>query len=131
MACVGIIYTVAAWLLVLAFPHVIVSVFTSDKEMIEAASHALGIYFFGFCFMALQFTGQSSFTALGCTKRAIFFSLLRKAIIVVPLTLILPRIGMGADGVFTAEPISNVLGGLACFVTMYFSLYRRLPKEDK
>ena len=131
MACVGIIYTVAAWLLVLAFPHVIVSVFTSDKEMIEAASHALGIYFFGFCFMALQFTGQSSFTALGCTKRAIFFSLLRKAIIVVPLTLILPRIGMGADGVFTAEPISNVLGGLACFVTMYFSLYRRLPKEDE
>lgn len=130
MACVGVIYTVAAWILVLTLPHVIVSIFTSDKEMIDAASHALGIYFFGFCFMALQFTGQSSFTALGCTKRAIFFSLLRKAIIVVPLTIILPRLGMGEDGVFTAEPVSNVVGGLACFLTMWFSLYRRLPKTD-
>ena len=130
MAAVGIAYTVAAWAVVLAFPHIIVSVFTSDAEMVEIGSHALGIYFFGFCFMALQFTGQSSFTALRCTKRAIFFSLLRKAIIVVPLTLLLPRMGFGADGVFLAEPISNVLGGLACFITMLLTLYRKLPKED-
>lgn len=130
MALVGIAYTMVAWVVVLAFPHAIVSIFTSDEELIELGAHALGIYFFGFCFMALQFTGQSSFTALRCTKRAIFFSLLRKAIIVVPLTIMLPRLGMGADGVFTAEPISNVVGGLACFLTMIFTLYRKIPKED-
>lgn len=131
MALVGICYTVVAWIVVLAFPHVIVSIFTPDSEMIEAASKALGIYFFGFCFMALQFTGQSSFTALGCTKRAIFFSLLRKAIIVVPLTILLPRLGFGADGVFMAEPVSNLLGGAACFLTMWCTLYRKLPKKDE
>lgn len=130
MALVGIAYTMVAWIAVLAFPHAIVSIFTSDEELIELGAHALGIYFFGFCFMALQFTGQSSFTALRCTKRAIFFSLLRKAIIVVPLTIMLPRLGMGADGVFTAEPVSNVVGGLACFITMLLTLYRKLPKDD-
>lgn len=131
MSVVGVIYTVIAWIVVLLLPHAIVSIFTSDSEMLEAGAKALGLYFFGFCFMALQFAGQSAFTALGCTKRAIFFSLLRKAVIVVPLTMLLPMAGLGADGVFIAEPISNLLGGAACFITMWFSLYRRLPVENK
>ena len=56
-------------------------------------------------------------------------SLLRKAIIVVPLTLLLPRLGLGTAGVFLAEPISNLLGGLACFTTMFFTVYRRLGTD--
>ena len=79
--------------------------------------------------MAFQFAGQSVFQALGKAKRAIFFSLFRKVFIVVPLTLILPNMGFGVIGVFLAEPISNAIGGLACFVTMWFTLYRKL--EDK
>ena len=78
--------------------------------------------------MAFQFCGQSSFTALGYSKQAIFFSLLRKAVIVAPLTILLPRLGFGVDGIFLAEPISNAIGGLACFITMYFTLYRKLKK---
>ena len=49
--------------------------------------------------------------------QAIFFSLLRKAVIVVPLTFLLPYVGgLGAMGVFAAEPVSNFLGGSACFL---------------
>ncbi|MGM9948383.1 MATE family efflux transporter [Floccifex sp.] len=124
----GIIYTFAAWLFVIFFPKVLMSLFTSDIQIIKEGTHCLNIYFIGFCFMAFQFCGQSTFQALGCAKRAIFFSLLRKAIIVIPLTIYLPTI-MGIEGVFWAEPISNVIGGLACFITMYFSLYRKLPNE--
>ena len=77
--------------------------------------------------MALQFSGQCVFTALGKAKHAVFFSLFRKAIIVVPLTLLLPHFaGLGANGVFLAEPISNFLGGTACFVTMYFTVWKTL-----
>ena len=97
--------------------------------MLEAGTGALKLYFFGFFFMAFQFTGQSAFTALGYSRQAIFFSLLRKAVIVAPLTMLLPRLGLGVDGVFWAEPISNCIGGLACFVTMYFTLYRKLKRE--
>ena len=46
--------------------------------------------------------------------------------IVVPLTLTLPWLGLGVKGVFLAEPISNAIGGLACFLTMWFTLYRKL-----
>jgi len=63
---------------------------------------------------------------LGKAKQAIFFSLFRKVFIVVPLTFILPYMGLGVKGVFIAEPISNAIGGLACFLTMWFTLYRKL-----
>ncbi len=49
--------------------------------------------------------------------------------IVAPLTLLLPKLGLGVNGVFLAEPISNAIGGLACFVTMYFALYRKLKAD--
>ena len=81
--------------------------------------------------MALQFAGQSTFQALGDARHSIFFSLLRKAIIVVPLTLILPRIGFGVEGVFLAEPVSNVIGGIVCYVTMRMTVYKKLLKADE
>ncbi len=125
-AGLGIAYTVLAWFLVIISPRLLLSVFTEDVVMIEAGIDALRLYFFGFFFMAFQFTGQSAFTSLGYSRHAIFFSLLRKAVIVAPLTVLLPRIGFGVDGVFLAEPISNAIGGLACFITMYFVLYKKL-----
>lgn len=125
MAFLGFVYTAAAWVFVLLAPEFLISVFTDDVQMIENGVSALHIYFFGFIFMALQFTGQSTFQALGYSGRAIFFSLFRKAIIVIPLTIILPQVGFGVDGIFLAEPISNAIGGIACFTTMYFTVYRR------
>ena len=126
---VGIVYTVAAWAVIFAFPGAFIRLFNSDAALLENGIPALRLYFFGFFMMSLQFCGQCVFTGLGKAKFAIFFSLLRKAIIVVPLTLILPHIaGLGVDGVFLAEPISNFIGGTACFVTMIFTVYRRLGK---
>lgn len=130
MMLFGTAYTVAAWLMVVSVPQLLISIFTNDAAMIEAGTGAIKLYFYGFFFMVFQFSGQASFTSLRCPKRAIFFSLLRKAVIVVPLTILLPGWGFGLNGVFLAEPISNALGGLACFTTMYLTLYRRLPKTD-
>ncbi len=122
----GAIYTLVAWALVLFFPKVWFGIFSDDAVMAEAGATALRVYFFGFVFMALQFAGQSTFQAVGDAKHAIFFSLLRKAIIVVPLTLLLPRMGFGVMGVFLAEPISNIIGGTASYVTMRMTVYKRL-----
>lgn len=123
---IGTVYTVLAWAVVMAVPEFLFGIFSNDPEIIAAGPKSLNIYFFGFFFMAFQFSGQSVFQALGDAKRAIFFSLLRKAIIVVPLALLLPRIGFGVYGVFLAEPISNAIGGLACFITMWRTVYKKL-----
>ena len=124
----GSAYTMTAWLLILLAPEFWFGIFSDDLNMISEGIGMLKIYFFGFVFMALQFAGQSTFQALGDAKHAIFFSLLRKAIIVVPLTLLLPTIGLGVKGVFLAEPISNVIGGIACYMTMRLTVYRKLDQ---
>ena len=126
---IGTSYTAIAWLLVIIFPKFWFGIFSDDVLMTEPGIEAMKIYFFGFVFMALQFAGQSTFQALGDAKHAIFFSLLRKAIIVVPLTLLLPRLGLGVLGVFIAEPVSNVIGGTASYITMRMTVYRRIKNE--
>lgn len=112
-----LVYSLAAWAVVVVFSHGMAMLFTQDKMMIEAAAGALRIYFFGFFFMSFQTAGQQTFVALGKAKQAIFFSLFRKVVIVVPLTILLPYV-FGINGVMLAEPISNVVGGLAAYITM-------------
>jgi len=68
--------------------------------------------------------------ALGKSKQAVFFSLFRKVVLVVPLALILPHIfGLGVDGIFLSEPISDLIGGGACFVTMMLTLWPKLKDQ--
>ena len=76
--------------------------------------------------MALQQAGQSTFVALNYPRYALFFSLLRKIVLVAPLTLLLPNIGLGVYGVFWAEFASQVIGATACFVTMSMVIWRNL-----
>lgn len=123
---VGAVYTGAAWLLIVLFPAFWFRMFSADPALVTHGLPSIRMYFFGFVFMSFQFAGQSTFQALGYAGHAVFFSLLRKAFIVVPLTLLLPRLGLGADGVFIAEPISNAIGGLACYITMRRTVYKRL-----
>jgi len=125
---IGVTYTMIGWLIVVLFPVFWFRIFSDDLQLVESGVQMLRIYFFGFVFMSLQFSGQSVFQALGDAKHAIFFSLLRKAFIVVPLTLLLPAMGFGVKGVFLAEPISNIIGGLACYITMRLTVFKKLEK---
>ena len=129
-ACLGIGYSLAVWALVMLFPEALIRIFNDEADLIAAGIPAFRIYFATFFCMSFQFIGQSVFVGLGRSKQAVFFSLLRKAFIVAPLTLLLPVLGLGVNGVFLAEPISNVIGGLACLLTMYVVVYRRLEKAE-
>ena len=118
------------WALIMIWPRFFLFLFTTDAQTHLLGVHAMRQFFAGMLFMAFQYTAQSTFKALGCAKRAIFFSLFRKVFVIMPLVILLPRMGLGASGVFWAEPISNVVSGLICFVTMYLTLYRKLGKEE-
>ena len=123
---VGAQYLLCAWIVIMLIPEQMIGIFSDEPETIAIGAQMLNIYFFGFVFMTFQSAGQMAFQALGYAKQAIFFSLFRKAIIVVPLTLLFPAIGFGVEGVFLAEPVSNVVGGLAAFTAMWFIIYRKL-----
>ena len=88
-----------------------------------------------FAYAVLSVMGKLSIVgiqALGRAKQAIFFSLFRKVVIVIPLTLLLPLIpSLGVNGVFLAEAISNFVGGGACYITMLFTVWRQMKKMEK
>ena len=124
-----IIYTTVAWSLVHGFPEFFIRIFNQDKELVAAGIPAMQIYYFGFFMMSLQFSGQSVFVALGKSKRAVFFSIFRKVVIVIPMIILLPSwFGLGVDGIFMAEPISNFIGGMACYVTMLITVWPELSE---
>ena len=127
MGIMALIYTLLAWLAIILAPEFLISIFSSDKSLLADAVPAMKLYFGAFIFMLLQYIGQTIFKSLNKKKQAIFFSLLRKVIIVIPITYLLPyAFHMGTDGVFLAEPISNIIGGSLCFLVMIISIRKEL-----
>lgn len=124
-----ICYAVLVWVIVMTLPVPLMGLFSNNAQMVTSGITPLRIYFGLFLFQSLQIAAQSVFVGLGRSKQAVFFSLLRKAVINAPLTVILPLVGMGAMGVFTAEAISQLIGGLACFTTMYLTVYRPMRNQ--
>ena len=125
-------YTAVMWAVIILIPHTLIQVFSSNASLISDSVPALKQYFAAFIFMDLQYIGQTIFKSLNKKKQAIFFSLLRKVFIVVPLTYLMPFVlGMGTDGVFLAEPVSNVIGGSLCFITMLCTVLPELKRIQK
>ena len=125
-------YGVLMWIVILTQPEFLISIFSSDASLRKDSIPSMSLYFSAFVFMVFQYSGQTVLKSLNKKKLAIFFSLLRKAFIVVPLTFLLPYVlHMGTDGVFLAEPISNVIGGTACFLTMLATVMPELSRMKR
>ena len=132
LTAIACLYTSVVWILILAFPALFIQLFNQEPQLIELCIPALRLYFFAFFFQALQYAGQTTFKALNKRNQAIFFSLFRKVIIVIPLTLWLPNLfNMGAIGVFAAEPNSNFVGGSICFITMLVTVFPELNQANE
>ena len=132
MGAMILAYSAVMWSIIILEPRPLIRIFSSDAQLIKDAVPALNQYFAAFIFMDLQYMGQTVFKSLNKKKQAIFFSLLRKVFIVVPLTYLMPyALHMGTDGVFLAEPVSNVIGGTLCFATMLITVLPELKRMEK
>ena len=125
-------YTAVMWSIIILFPNVLIGIFSSDAALMQDAVPALKQYFAAFICMDFQYIGQTVFKSLNKKKQAIFFSLLRKVFIVVPLTYMMPYMfHIGTAGVFLAEPASNVIGGTLCLVVMLCTILPELKRMEK
>ena len=131
MSAMILCYTAVMWSVIIFAPGALIRVFSSDPSLVKDSVPALNQYFAAFIFMDLQYIGQTVFKSLNKKKHAIFFSLLRKVFIVIPLTYFMPYVlHMGTSGVFLAEPVSNVIGGGFCFITMLCTVLPELRRMD-
>lgn len=109
--------------LMIAFPSVVASAFTSDAGLIDTVSRSMPLFLAGMSIFGLQRACQNMFVALDQARVSIFIALLRKVILLIPLALILPRF-LGVAGVYAAEAVSDAVAALCC--TAIFAL--QFPK---
>ena len=107
-----------------AFPHIVASIFTNDVELINMVENTLPTFLIGMTLFGMQRTCQSMFIALGQAKISIFIAMLRKIILLIPLAIILPKF-MGVMGIYTAESIADALAALCC-VTIFIILFPKI-----
>ena len=71
---------------------------------------------------------QQTFLALGEAKISVFLAMLRKIVLLIPLAIILPRLGLSTTGLFLAEPISDVLAVVTTVVMFKLNFSKILAK---
>ena len=95
------------------FPQFFIGMFTSDAQIIEIGKNAIRVFMLSMSLMGMQTACQHTFLALGQAKESVFLAIERKLILLLPLALILPKIGaLGVWGLFLAEPISDFIAVL-------------------
>lgn len=88
-------------------PRPIAAMFMQDEQQIECAVDCLKTAMLSFSVVGFQIVATNFFQALGMAGKAVFLSLTRQILFMIPLLFILPPI-MGLDGVWSAFPISDM-----------------------
>lgn len=101
----------------LFFAEFSVSMFTSDKELIQIASNALRIAIIMFPLVGFQIVISNFFQSIGKAKISIFLSLTRQFIFLVPAILILPPL-FGLNGAWAAIPTADGLAAIVAAITL-------------
>ncbi len=96
------------WLIVQLVPGPIVSMFNSDANLVSISIDGIRKFLSMMPLIGVSMIGSNYFQAIGKAKQAMFLSLLRQVILLVPMMLILPRI-LGLNGVWFAQPIADFI----------------------
>lgn len=93
------------------FPRTVASVFTKEKELIDIVVPGMRIVFSVFPIVGFQMVTSNFFQSIGMPGKAIFMSLSRQVIFLLPFLLILPRI-YGVNGVWYSMPVSDFMASM-------------------
>ena len=104
-------------------PELMARVFTNDVDLIEISAHALRIANCAFLIVGFQMVTGNFFTSIGMAKKAIFLSLTRQVLFLVPLILLLPGF-WGITGVWAAIPLSDSLSAVAALLMLNYQMRR-------
>lgn len=121
-----------AWVFIQTFPEAVVSLFSSDPELVNITVNGLKKYLVVLFFIGIPYMGANYMQSIGKAKEAMLLSLLRQVIILIPLVLILPNF-MGLDGVWFAQPIADIIATVVTVIVVRreFKSYKKLINNQK
>jgi putative MATE family efflux protein len=111
------------------FPHAVASVFTTNRELIDIAAHGLRIVMLVFPIVGFQMVASTFFQSIGMAGKAIFMSLTRQVLFLLPGLLIFPPL-LGVKGVWISMPVADTLASIVA-VYMLTVQYRKSILRQK
>ncbi len=105
-------------------PRLAVSLFTSDEELIRLSAEGMRIVLLFFPIVGFQMVATNFFQSIGMAGKAIFMSLSRQLLLLLPGLLILPELFErytswgGSWGVWCSMPLSDLLAAIVAFVML-------------
>ena len=122
--CVGGSFLI--WLLCMTAPGAVASVFTDNRALIAYTTKSMRVYLAMLLIYGVQVACQYSFVALDQAPKAIFLTVWRKIILLIPLIFLLPHLWPDAvTGVYLAEPIADTVA-VCTTAPMFYVYYRKL-----
>ena len=104
------------------FPELITKMFTHDPLLIDLTVRPMRIICSTMLIIGFQMVTGNLFTSIGKAGKAIFLSLTRQVIYLIPLALILPRVFMDPlDGVWWSIPVSDTLSAVTAVIVLLAS----------
>ena len=126
ICAVGI--TTAGFLVGEFAPRLAVSLFTTDEELIRLSVEGMRIVFIFFPIIGFQMVATNFFQSIGMAGKAIFMSLSRQLLFLMPGLIFLPRFFEvstpwdGSWGVWCAMPLSDFLATVVAFFMLTHQL---------
>jgi O-antigen/teichoic acid export membrane protein len=110
-----------AFLLTQFFPAMLIRAFNNEPELLSVAVPGIRIFLSMLPFIGFQIVSANYFQAVGKAPKAIFLSLLRQVIVLIPMLLLLPRL-FGLTGVWMAGPVSDLTATVLTAVFLFYEL---------
>ena len=122
--------TTFATLLCMGIPGVLVRIFTTDPELIRISVKAMRIIMLVFPVVGFQMVTGNFFQSIGMASKAIFISLTRQLLFLLPCILILPHY-FGENGVWYSMPISDAVATIVAALMLWhqFQLFNKQEKS--
>ena len=104
------------------FPELITKMFTHDPLLIDLTVRPMRIICSTMLIIGFQMVTGNLFTSIGKAGKAIFLSLTRQVIYLIPFALMLPRVFMDPlDGVWWSIPVSDTLSAVTAVIVLLAS----------
>ena len=117
------------WIITQAAPHLLISIFNRDEQLLGIASTGMRIFLFMLPVVGAQVISSNYFQSIGKAKISMFLSLLRQVILLIPCLIILPKI-FGLTGVWLAGAVSDGLSSLITLIIFFMSVRKLKDKEE-
>ncbi len=108
---------------VMILPGPIFRIFTSDPQLIEIGRSAIRIVMLAVPMIGMQIAGAVFFQAVGKAIPALFLSLSRQLLLLIPLIIVLPIL-FGLTGVWVAFPAADVVSTVITVVWLAVEMRR-------